>query len=64
MKLQKAVIRMAYVLKPILFKLFPIEWLKKVKAGMIQKNFTELEQMEIEPYEKEKYPMISVICRV
>ncbi len=57
MKVQKLVIRIAYVFKPILFKLFPIEWLKKVKAGMIQRNFSELEQMEIEPYEKGKYPM-------
>lgn len=57
MRVQKIIIRIAYGLKPILFKVLPVSWLRNIKAKMIQKNFSELKQLNIKPYEKGRYPM-------
>lgn len=57
MSLQKLVVRIAYGLKPVFFRLFPVSLLRKVKAKMIKKNFSELRELHVLPYEKGRYPM-------
>ncbi len=56
MNVQKVIIQVAYKLKPVLFKILPVSWLRKIKARMIQRNFSELEQLNIITYEKKHYP--------
>lgn len=57
MKVQKIIIRIAYRVKPILLKVFPVSWLRKIKTKMIQRNFSKLKKLNIKPYEEGRYPM-------
>lgn len=41
--------------KPVLLKIFPYEFLKKIKGKMIKKSFKKMLQVEIEPFERNKY---------
>jgi len=41
--------------KPVLLKLFPYEFLKKIKGKMIKKSFKRMLQVEIEPFEQSNY---------
>lgn len=56
MSVQKVIVQVAYKFKPVLFKLLPVSLLRKIKTRMIQKNFSELERLNIIPYKKERYP--------
>lgn len=42
--------------KPLLLKLFPYELLKKIKGEMIKKSFHKMLKIEIEPFNRSKYP--------
>ncbi|CUX40569.1 Glycosyl transferases group 1 [Clostridium sp. C105KSO15] len=41
--------------KPVLLKIFPYEFLKKIKGKMIKKSFKRMLQVEIEPFEQSNY---------
>ena len=56
MNVQKVILRTAYACKPVLFKLLPVAWLRKIKARMIRRNLSGLEQLQLVPYEKGRYP--------
>lgn len=42
--------------KPVLLKIFPYEFLKRIKGKMIEKSFHKILQVEIEPFNRRKYP--------
>lgn len=56
MSLQKIMINTAYRLKPVLFRVVPVSWLRAVKQSMIERNFKKLEELKLEPYEKGRNP--------
>lgn len=57
MNLQKWIIKMAYRWKFILFRVFPVSWLRKVKGRMIAGNFRKLNSEKRQPYQKGAYPI-------
>lgn len=51
------VIYIAYKLKPVLFRVLPISFLRAIKKRMINRNFQQLEQLQLLPYNPALYPM-------
>lgn len=56
MSLQRRIIATAYRIKPVLFRVIPLRWLRAVKRSMIRHNFRKLEQLQLEPYQRGRYP--------
>lgn len=53
--ISKYILHITSALKPILLKVFPIELLRKMKGKMISNSFGKLEELNILPYEANRY---------
>lgn len=53
--LYKVVIAATDSLKPILLKVFPYEWLRKMKGKMISHIYGRIEKIERKPFDRSKY---------
>lgn len=51
----KFILNITNALKPVLLKVFPIELLRKLKGKMISNSFGKLEELNILPYEANRY---------
>lgn len=51
----KMVTRITNVLKPILLKVLPYEWLRKVKGKMISRSYGEIQKVERKPFDRKRY---------
>ena len=57
MTVQKLILHIAYKLKPILFHILPVSYLRNIKKRMIYRNFEKLEQLQFVPYSAKLYPI-------
>lgn len=53
--LYKVVVSATNFLKPVLIKVFPYEWLRKVKGKVISSSYGEIEKIKREPFDRTKY---------
>lgn len=56
MKGTKIVLSVARVIKPILLKVFPYDFLKKIKKKMIDESLKNLEKIKTEEFKREAFP--------
>lgn len=56
MKIQNLLLRTAYQLKPLLQKVVPVGLLRKVKAGMINKNYQSLKKFNKGKFIRNRFP--------
>lgn len=52
----KIILDITNLLRPVLLKVFPYELLRKLKGKMISNSFGKLEELDILPYEYDRYP--------
>jgi len=53
--ISKIVLNITNALRPVLLKIFPYELLRKMKGKMISNSFSKLEEMEIFPFDSNRY---------
>lgn len=56
MNLSKEILGAAGVLKPVLLKIFPYEFLKKIKGVMVKDSLNKIEGISIRPFERSERP--------
>lgn len=54
--ISKILLNITNALRPILLKIFPNEWLRKMKGKMISNSLDRLEELDILPFEQGRYP--------
>lgn len=55
MKISNAVLMLTNKLKPVLLKIFPYEFLKKIKGKIIKKSYSKIIKTEIEPFKRDRF---------
>lgn len=56
MKVSEILIKSANKAKPVLVRVFPIEWLRAVKRKLVRQELEKIIQTKIEPFNPDKYP--------
>lgn len=54
-RISKNILNVVNILKPILLKIFPTEFLRKMKRKMVSKSFQKLNDLQMIPYEYKHY---------
>lgn len=54
--LYKIIVSATNFLKPLLIKIFPYEWLRKIKGKVISNSYGEIGKIKRKPFDREKYP--------